>query len=514
MPADRSPAGRAGRAHRRTARSRRGGRGRSTVGTGVASRTGPATAGRGCRARPGGRGPPAGRSPARADAGSGTADAGDLLDEPPQARVVVAVRGRTWPRRRARPRAAPSGRRRRPRPASDEGRPQQGGRVAFDAARADGHRRLAGEDRRPARCRAARRRPRCACRGPRGRRSCRARPRAAPRRSSGACRPSSRRRVRPKRGSLATSERASAWPVVNTYPAMPWSGRIDHADHALALLARGDLEDEPVGRRGRRGRSRRPRPRTAPRWPRRPSAGRPAALPDSSRRAASARTRDRPEQLERLAGPRAGRRDRPVGRRRVTAPRPAPAASRSGMTSVSRSIRSRPCAVMSASSRFTVWRVPPIIAARSLWVNGQSRRSPAWRPGWVSRASADDAAGQPAGQVEEVELLDVAGEPPQLRRRGRRTGLGAAAGSSRPGARSGRGGGPGPRSARSPRPSPSGARRRAGPARRRSRPRVSVAMMASSSPSGDGSTIFTEPDLDDVERVAGIALVEDRLVLR
>ena len=36
-------------------------------------------------------------------------------------------------------------------------------------------------------------------------------------------------------------------------------------------------------------------------------------------------------------------------------------------------------------------------------------------------------------------------------------------------------------------------------------------MIAASSPSGDGRTTLTEPDFDDVQGVAGIALVEDRL---
>ena len=69
---------------------------------------------------------------------------------------------------------------------------------------------------------------------------------------------------------------------------------------------------------------------------------------------------------------------------------------------------------MSARSRFTVWRVPPIIAARSLWVNGQSSRMSTVASGLALPSEPDDPAGQTPWQVQEVELLDVAGEPAEL----------------------------------------------------------------------------------------------------
>ena len=84
------------------------------------------------------------------------------------------------------------------------------------------------------------------------------------------------------------------------------------------------------------------------------------------------------------------------------------------MTTVSFSNRMRPRAVRSLRSRFTVWRVPPIIAARSDCVYGQARWTSPVAPGSASRASAHEAPGKAPGQIEEVQLLDVAGEAPQL----------------------------------------------------------------------------------------------------
>ena len=66
----------------------------------------------------------------------------------------------------------------------------------------------------------------------------------------------------------------------------------------------------------------------------------------------------------------------------------------------------------SVSSRFTVWRVPPIIPASSDWVNGQAGRiAPS---GSASRRHPHEARRQASREIQEVELLDMAGEPAQL----------------------------------------------------------------------------------------------------
>ena len=97
--------------------------------------------------------------------------------------------------------------------------------------------------------------------------------------------------------------------------------------------------------------------------------------------------------------------------------RRAAAASRrgSGMTRSSPSNRSRPWATKSASSRFTDWREPPIMPASSPWVYGHGKRcSPAPLAALVALDRAQQVTGEPAGQVEEMEILDLRGEAPDL----------------------------------------------------------------------------------------------------
>ena len=83
---------------------------------------------------------------------------------------------------------------------------------------------------------------------------------------------------------------------------------------------------------------------------------------------------------------------------------------------LSRSSRISPSSVNIPSSLFTLCRVQPIIAARSPWVSGEgSRIAPSGK--CLARFVRDpgEARREAPGDVEEVELLDVVGEPPQLR---------------------------------------------------------------------------------------------------
>ena len=68
------------------------------------------------------------------------------------------------------------------------------------------------------------------------------------------------------------------------------------------------------------------------------------------------------------------------------------------------------------SSLFTLWRVQPTIDASSPWVSVvRSRIAPSGeRPVPPSVGEADQARGQAAGDVEEVQLLDVGGQPAEL----------------------------------------------------------------------------------------------------
>ena len=125
---------------------------------------------------------------------------------------------------------------------------------------------------------------------------------------------------------------------------------------------------------------------------------------------------------------------------------------------------------------------------------------------------AHDAPREPAGQVEEVELLDVVGQPAQLADEAREAGRAA---------------GRAPSSTRRSKASRRRTRARVGsraiavaewsaPSRRASSPKKSprsrVAMIAPSSPSGRAAR-SSPRRFDDVQGVAGVALVEDRLVL-
>ena len=142
-----------------------------------------------------------------------------------------------------------------------------------------------------------------------------------------------------------------------------------------------------------------------------------------------------------------------------------------GMTMLSRSMRTSPSATRSARRRFTLWRVPPIMPARSVCVYGQSRRTSVRWPSGPPRAR-----GGPAG---------CASRPARSRKwrsstclvsrrssRGQPTPGVPGAGRARcpPAAGTGpaRGRGLGLVDGRSR--SPSGGRRRAAPARRRSLP--------------------------------------------
>ena len=83
---------------------------------------------------------------------------------------------------------------------------------------------------------------------------------------------------------------------------------------------------------------------------------------------------------------------------------------------LSRSSRIRPSSVNMPRSLFTLCRVQPIIAARSPWVSGDRSRivpSASFLPD--SRRQPGEARCEPAGDVEEVELLDVVRQPAELR---------------------------------------------------------------------------------------------------
>ena len=174
---------------------------------------------------------------------------------------------------------------------------------------------------------------------------------------------------------------------------------------------------------GRGARSRRPRRRTARPSPRRSSAGRRVRAAGLSRRRGLDPEGDRPDAPRARAG-RSRRPDAPVVRSAgsppavpVTARSCAPVARRSTTTSWSRSRRTRPWSARSASSRFTDWREPPIIPASSDWVYGHGIRiAPSARSGAARLGEPDDPRREAAGQVEEVEVLDVAGQAPDLRR--------------------------------------------------------------------------------------------------
>ena len=78
----------------------------------------------------------------------------------------------------------------------------------------------------------------------------------------------------------------------------------------------------------------------------------------------------------------------------------------------------RPSSTSSLSNRFTLWRVPPIIAARSDWVYGHAGQ-PGSEPAciWLCLArEPGEAHRQPAGEIEEMKLLDVPCQTAQLAR--------------------------------------------------------------------------------------------------
>ena len=270
-------------------------------------------------------------------------------------------------------------------------------------------------------------------------------------------------------------------------------------DDALALLAGRDLEDEPVRRRvverdrRRLGVEQRDRrlddraqdgaspPAGASRRP--ASTRRAIARSASSARAAVASSMDRPV-VGSVGSPPAGR--SPLDRARQ------PLRRRGRRARRARAGRG-PASARSASSRFTDWREPPIIPASSDWVYGQAIRIAPSGSGCALAGEPQDPRREPAGQVEEVEVLDVAGQAADLRRERReerppqlRLGVDQRRGTRRDGGRASR-------SARSRRSSPSAARRRGSPARRRTRPGRGSRRSPARRPRRDGRTTLTEP---------------------
>ena len=216
--AERTERRRAGRGHRRrTARSRPGRSSRrSTVGRAATGSGRGRAAGAGRRARRWRARTPSRSVTSSSWSGSAGADPGDCVDRAPRARLssLAAEVGRSRPRRARRATAwvGPGRRRRadaqRRRGATPTSRSTRLARIATAAWRA-----------KTAASSMSRRRERglrCACRGPRGRRSCPRRRRAARPRSNAARSRSARRPPDRSAASLATSESASAWPVVKT----------------------------------------------------------------------------------------------------------------------------------------------------------------------------------------------------------------------------------------------------------------------------------------------------------
>ena len=136
----------------------------------------------------------------------------------------------------------------------------------------------------------------------------------------------------------------------------------------------------------------------------------------------------------RTASPPAGSRRRAAAARAATSARARAAASGSGRGSVTtvprraagpgRGSRGRRARSGSArarrarpSSRLTDSREPPTMPATSAWVYGQSIRTSAAGAGPSTQPGrGGDPDHEPAAEVEEVERLDVAREPPELAR--------------------------------------------------------------------------------------------------
>ena len=89
------------------------------------------------------------------------------------------------------------------------------------------------------------------------------------------------------------------------------------------------------------------------------------------------------------------------------------------MTMVSRSIRISPSSTNWPSSLFTLWRVAPIIDARSPCVYDPSSRIVPSASGPRTAGEPEETGRHPAGHVEEMELLDVVGQAAELAGQGR-----------------------------------------------------------------------------------------------